>query len=373
MSGDPAYAAGQARTYLRGELEGRDPKFIREFAGLVQDPETLDYLNYMCSLFADDEKDYLDTPDARDILQGSATATTDEAFEFGNVSQLQGIVGLVNQSEDGEQAILRMAQALAIEGMVALTLGPPGSGKTTLCGDVAMAWKATTGGVIVSNSKNFEGTDLYVTTDAEAKEAMGSTPKPCLLFVDELSKKLTSRGDDQQAADAFAKTLKFMRKRQQEGAHPSRASFIGVGHTVKDTAAELRRLATLVAQKPSMEDKGKVRIFESEGGEDRLEDPTEYQGLTDSSFNTDEHEPSTFTVGLEDDDDQEDDPDPDTVRKEEAIATAIRAVSSGMTYSDAAELVPYGKSWVGNRWKEFRDDGQHSELVDVERPEGESA
>jgi hypothetical protein len=370
---DAAYAAGQARTFLRGELEGRDPRFVREFAGLVQDPETLDYLNYMCSLYADDEEDYLDTPDARDIIASAGTATTTDAFEFGNVSQLQGIVGLVDRSEDGKAAIVRLATALSNEGMIALMVGPPGSGKTTTAGDVAMTWKALTGGVIVSNSQDFDGTDQFVESDREAKEAMTSTPRPCLLFVDELEQSLTSRGTDAPAANEFAKSLKFIRKTSRDyGQHAKRGSFLGVGHTKKGTAADIRRLATLVAQKPSQTDPGQIRIYESEGGKDTLDDAEEYSGLTDSSFNTDEHEPSTFVVGLDDDEDDGEDVDPAAVRREEAIATAIRCVAAGDTYQEAAKRVPYGKSWVGDRWTEFRDGGQHRELVDMEPPEGET-
>ena len=134
-----------------------------------------------------------------------------------------------------------------------------------------------------------------------------------------------------------------------------------------------------MAQKPSQTDPGTIRIYESEGGKDSLDDATEYSGLTDSAFNTDEHEPSTFVVGLEDEDDV-DDVDPDAVRKEEHIATAIRAVAElEMSYSDVASegesdgLVPYSREWVGRRYREWRDNSEHQDLVDVDPPEGETA
>jgi len=61
--------------------------------------------------------------------------------------------------------------------------------------------------------------------------------------------------------------------------------------------------------------------------------------------------------------------------REEAIKTALRAVKpwdddAGMTYRDAAKLIDYSSSWVGDRVDEW-DEGYHRDLV--EAPEVEPA
>jgi len=67
--------------------------------------------------------------------------------------------------------------------------------------------------------------------------------------------------------------------------------------------------------------------------------------------------------------------DPDDVRREEALKTILRAVQpwddeNGASYREAARLVDYGSSWVGDRVAEWRD-GKHRNLVDA--PAGETA
>lgn len=61
--------------------------------------------------------------------------------------------------------------------------------------------------------------------------------------------------------------------------------------------------------------------------------------------------------------------EPGDARKEEAIKTVLRATKpwaehEGMKYREAAKLVDYSKSWVGERVREFREDNMHRDLLD---------
>jgi len=112
-----------------------------------------------------------------------------------------------------------------------------------------------------------------------------------------------------------------------------------------------------------MKDPGRVKLYESEGGSDDRELIGEFKGLTDTRESYSEHEASHFDVVLEDSDDEEDDVDAGDVRKDEHIRTAILASEKrGMSYPDAADLVPYGDTWVGDRVREWKK-GDHRDLV----------
>jgi hypothetical protein len=176
--------------------------------------------------------------------------------------------------------------------------------------------------------------------------------------------------------DEFVKSLKYVRKKEAGDRFAKRGSVLLIGHTEKDTAAEIRRLASGAFVKPSRRDPGKVVFKESEGGADRLEQVAEYRGVTDTREKYDEHEASDFEVILdEDSDDEANAPTPEDVARDEAIKTAVRLCEpwddeAGLSYGDAADYVDYSSSWVGDRVREWSD-GEHRGLVAA--PEGESA
>ncbi|KAB1185672.1 MULTISPECIES: hypothetical protein [Haloferax] len=376
------YAAAQGRTYLRGELGDKRPEYVRRFAGLVDDAHTLDLLNHYCSLWADRAGDFLDTRMAEIIISSSSTRSINTAYEFGNVSQLQGMVGLVDRTKDGDEGLTRMARMLTDEGAIGAVLGPPGSGKTAMTLDIGRIWKAVTGGKVVTNIKWNGGT--HISGAREMLDEMANFDGPVLAIIDEGSQSLTSRGAEAQSADRFAKALKYVRKKETGDKYAKRGSVLIVGHTRADTAKDLRRLYSAIFEKPSRADPGRVKILESTGTTDKFEEVAEYKGITDTAERYDEHEASSFAVDLEDetDDDQEDVETADDARRKEAISTAIRAArpwdDDGMSYADIGKensqdteyLVPYSTSWVGDRVREWQK-GQHRDLVAA--PEGESA
>jgi len=363
-----AYAAAEGREFLRGELKDKENEYVREFAGLIDDRETLDLLNYYCSLWRDKDERFLETRMGKIIVRNASTRMMDEAFKIGNTSQMKGVVGLTNNQGDSDEALTEIARRLTDEGCICLIVGPPGSGKTALMADITRVWGALSGGRVVSNL-DWEGADDHVTTDREMFEAMAAQPDATLGALDELSQDLTGRGSDAKNAAEFARSLTLVRKQEEKhGAHAKRGSVVGVAHTLKRTAASVRRMATLIVQKPSRADPGKVRLLESEGGADNFEEIGEYQGLTDTREKYNQHEASAFDVEMDDDgDDGQDAPDADDIRRQEAIRTVVKACQpwhedSGASYPDAADLVDYSDSWVGDRVRDWKD-GQYRDLV----------
>lgn len=371
------YSAAQVRTFLEDGLNGKQNRWIREFAGQVDDPEIRDLLNYYSSLWEEEgrEEAFHETPIGRILFRSAATETANDAVRAGNVSQMQNFVGLNNSGEDGKGAISKAAERLADEGAIYLVLGPPGAGKTAFSLDAVRVWKALTGGYVLANVE-WDGADETVTDSETMQERMASIEGPVLQLIDEAGQSLTSRGSEQQDTDAFAKQLKYVRKQEDGDSYPKRGSVLLIGHTRKDTAAEIRRLASGAFSKPSRQDPGRVVFLDSEGGRDGFEEAETYKGVTDTRESYREHEASHFSVVAPDDGEDEDDgPTEEDVRREEAIATVVRACKpwdddEGMSYPEAAELVPYADSWVGNQVRAWKG-GDYREIVAA--PEGRSA
>jgi hypothetical protein len=198
---------------------------------------------------------------------------------------------------------------------------------------------------------------------------MASVPGQVCQLIDEAGQSLTSRGAEAQVTDRFVKDLKYIRKKEPGDAHAKRGSVLLIGHTVKDTAAEIRRLASGAFVKPSRRDPGRVTFYESAGGSDSLEEVETYTGVTDTRERYSEHEASHFRVvdDVTDDEDGQETVDAAAVAWDEAAKTSIRLCKpwddeSGLSYPEAAEYVDFADSWVGNRVREWKK-GEHRDLV----------
>ena len=357
------YAAAQGRTFLQNELKNKSNEWIREFAGLVNDADTLDFLNHYCAIYEERGRDFLDTHMGRQVLQQASTRMMDEAFREGNVSQMQGAVGLTNSAKDGGDLLTESAARLANEGAIGLVLGPPGSGKTATTLDVARTWAARTGGAIVGNTA-WEGYDEVVRSDRELLETMAHIQGPVLAIIDETAQELSGFGEGSKKAEAFSNSLTFVRKKEEShGPYAKKGSVLMVNHTRTKTAKAFRDLCSFAIEKPKRDDPGYAVLLESEGGKDRFEELAEYQGLTDTRERYDEHEPSEFRILGAEDDGGEDGPSAEDVARETHVETALRAcLIQGQSYPDAANLVPYKDSWVGNRVREWKR-GDYRDLL----------
>lgn len=364
---DKAYSAAELGDFARGELGAKENDLLRPFAGMVGDRDRVDFLNYLDSLLTEDDRvkgGLMDTSLGREMVSNSGTVAADRAAEEGNVSQMQSIVGLTSNQGEGGDLLTRAARKLSDEGAIGLTFGPPGAGKTATVLDVSLVWKAVTGGVVLSNIDAPEVIDHHVTTDQEALQRMQSTPKPCLLALDEVRDQL--KADNRKRAEQFGQALRLIRKKEDGDDYAKRGSALMVAHTQNGTAPVIRRLATFGLRKPDREQPGYVELLDSVGSVDEWYPDGEFSGLTDTAVDYDEHEASEFHVVLEEESDEEE-VDPDEVRKTAQIETAIRAVKpwsddEGMSQIDAVELVDFGRGWVGDRCREWKR-GDHRDLV----------
>jgi len=358
-----AYAAANLRERLK-DIDLSDSAEAFAHAGLVQDERRQAVLNLLAMA---SEGDIQDTQAYRDLVQPAGTETITDAVKQGNVSQMQYAVGLVDHSQDGQDAKARVARMLSREGCIGLVLGPPGSGKTAFSIDSARVWKALTNGTVVSNISEWDGTDIVVETDREMLDAMQDVRGQVLAVIDEGAQALTSRGEDQQRTNEFVKRLKMVRKKGDGDRYAKRGSVLNIGHTQRDTAAEIRRLATFAAEKPSREDPGRMVLYESEGGRDTLDRAAEYEGITDTPEDYEEHEASQFAIVTDEEQAESDGGDETDHRRQQSIATAIRAVKpwsddAGISYRDAGDIAGFSAGWVSDRVSEWKE-GQHRDLV----------
>jgi len=208
QSNEIVYSAAQGREFLRGELEDKPNEWVREFAGMVDDPRTLDVLNHYCSLWHEMEdndlpRHFLDSRMGQLIIRNASTVAVDRAYRDGNASMLQGMVGLTSSEGDAQDAVGTCAKRLTREGAIGLVLGPPGAGKTATTLDTARAWGARTGGRIIGNT-SWEGFDAVVTSDHDLLEDMATHEGPVLAVIDETAQELSGYGTESNKAEAFA-------------------------------------------------------------------------------------------------------------------------------------------------------------------------
>ncbi|QGN05837.1 hypothetical protein Hrd1104_00050 [Halorhabdus sp. CBA1104] len=352
MSDVSAYAAAELGTTLRGEEPG---DHVRDFAGLVDDPDLLALLNHYDSIL---DEPVEETAIGQQLLANAATEAIDEAVRAGNVSQMKQVTGLTNQKERKEQFFVELADRLSYEGTIGLVFGTPGSGKTALMLDTANVWKAVTGGHVIANI-DWAGADDTFHSDQEMLEAMASCQGPVLAIIDEVAQDLSGFGTGSKKAESFSNSCLMVRKRQQEhGPYAKKGSVMMVAHTRTKTAKEFRRLANFAVEKPDKTQKHRVRILESEGGKDTWEELSEHQGLTDTAESYDEYDSSEFRVTEEYDDDDDDDGG-STHRDEQWRDKVSRALdlhlNDGWTQAEAGKAVGYSEGWVANRAKEFRE------------------
>jgi hypothetical protein len=409
-SSQQTYASALAREFLQGNLSEKPNEVLEPVAGLIDDKRSLRLLMHYRSLWPELKRreqrrrekleqkadtleergrhqeaqelrakraemgslpeSFGETRLARRIIGNRGSLTLDSAFRSGNVSQLQGAVGLTKSSEDAADALTEITRRLAQPGTIAVVTGPPGAGKTATTLDLSRAWGARTGGQLLGVT-SWEGFDRLVSSDTEMLEAMAQDERPALGVLDETMQELTGRGADASKAEKFADRASLIRKEEeQHGPHAKKGSLLLVSHVWGRMNKPTREMATLVIQKPSRSDPGKVVLYDSQGGEDTREQIGEYTGLTDTRETYPEHEASSFSIDMEydQDADQEDDgPDAEEAARRAYIETAIQLCEpwdddSGLSYPKAAEKVPYSSSWVGDRVREWNN-GQHRDLV----------
>ena len=371
------YSAAQLRgDVLEGAVEEAHPH-----AGLVPDADARELLNTLATAFDPDAHAGLDSVEESElyqtVLRNEATDTLTDAVEAGNVSQMQYAVGMVNHEKDAESGSYRrwLHSTLVSEASVLFVTGGMGAGKTDWAFSGADEWHMVTRGRIVTNVESAAKKNdhvEYVGTYEEVETLFKESTDDFYLLIDETGQGLTGVGGDQQKAQALARLLKLVRKGNAPAGTKRCICFIG--QTVTDLSRDLRRL---VAQTGAFVHKPAKKRLEVYG--DELVDATEIQqakpqttfnGIKKSRlrFSTTEEPVFDMSGAIEDSDT---DTDEGFSERQISIRDAVRGVAiHDKSYREIANPeegdFPYRKDWVGDRFREWRDQGMHAEIAGIE-------
>lgn len=351
------YAAAQVREELP-DLDEAHPH-----AGLVQNGRTRSLVNYLAAVHSGD---ITETEVYQDIVRNEATDSLTDAVSAGNVSQMQYAVGMVSNEKDAASGSTQawMRNALLDEAYVGMVVGGMGSGKTAFALDRADDWHHATRGRVVTNIASAcerNPTPEYVGGYAEVEEAFKNARTHILAIIDETDQRLTGKGTDQQAGEQLAKMLKLVRKGEAP-AGTYRAMLL-VGQTVKGATKELRRLVTSNGHLWRKVSKTRVEVYDdvTSGELNRKKPIRTISGVKDTRWDYDTGEESEFDMSGAGDGEE----DTGLSEREREIRTAVRAVAlNDLSSRDAASLVEYGKTWVSDRVKEWRQ-GEHVAVVGI--------
>jgi len=341
---DETYASAELASALRD-----DPgEYVREWAGLIDDRETLEYLIYLDHLW---DVPVEETEMGRQIISKAATETIDESVRQGNVSQMKAATGMTNNSSNEGEFFWEIASRLAHEGTIGLVFGSPGSGKTAKMLDVGMAWKGRTNGRIFGNiTADVLDNEFY--SDREMFEVMASFNGQSLGLIDEVAQELDGMGSRNTQATEFCNRMRMIRKREKEhGPFAKRGSALLVAHTRNGTAKDIRRMASFAIEIPNKRNPGQVVLLDSKDGSDEWNRYDSYSGITDTDAEYDEHQASEFEIT---DDEGQDDEYPHRPDNWEEIRLAMkRHIEDDMTLVDAldhSEIGPSDPSTL-SKWK----------------------
>jgi len=355
------YAAAQVREGLADLEEAHD------HAGLIQDDGKRNLISFLATIH---DGDVTDTEVYQDIVRNEATDSLTDAVAEGNVSQMQYAVGMVNHSENrSESGQSWMREQQLSEAYVGWVTEGMGSGKTDFALDRADDWHHATRGRIATNIQSAAKKNdqvEYVDGFEDLKEFFQEASSDALAVIDETDQNLSGKGSDQQNAEKVAAMLKLIRK--GDGSDGSHRGIFLVGQTIRGASKELRRLVTSNGHLYHKATKKKVEVYDDVvTGEIRSKTPERViRGVKPTRFGFNSGEASNFDMSAAETDDDS------LTERERDIRTAVRAVElQDLSYRKAASILDNrGKTWVGSRYREWRDEGKH-EFVGVQSPASE--
>lgn len=345
-------------------------------AGVVRDPDVSRYLSILSN-----EYDPREQPDAMpgraDELQEVAqiravegTETARSALDHGDMPTLKHLTGDQQQRADisGMQAIQQLDQIIESPAPVIVILGEMGTGKTDLSGLIGQRATHLLGiEKIASNVPTLKETTEWEDSDgdtrsgfvggfAEMEEWVQQDGDPLendqqkkLFIGDEFSSVGSGGGKDGYLMRQKMGPLVF-KIRKYDGL------LIYVAHDESSIHPLLWRVGVIIKKTSKKQAIVADKIKSGEIRDERFR----IDGIpqTDWRYNTKDPSVWSWTEAEEDDE-----PDPGEVAYDVALWTVRECKQDGLSHRDTASYVPFGKSWVGDRWPEIRD-GEHNAALD---------
>ena len=366
-SDQEAYAAGQLREFINDDVDGKSNRWVNKVAGLVDDEATLHYLNYAISLYADAGKDFTETRLYEIIVRQEATKSASKALDQGNLSKMQGHVGLVDHTEDANDPSVRdwMRRRVVDEAYVGFITGGMGKGKTDFALELADGWQFETRGQLASNMEHWENQDRCI-QDFDQLEDWFNQGGDKLFIYDESGQSAKGGGHSGIAAQALANMIRLIRKGDKAQPDDKRC-FLFIDQTEMGIEKDLRRLVREAGDTWRKKSQKTVELYEDivNGLPDKPQKTVRNVSATRFTYSTNGAADFDLTTALDGD------PDDDSSGgdRDVLIAMALRSYLNNdhLSTRDVARQTldgEFSKSWVADRVLEWKE-GQHRDLVDA--------
>jgi len=376
MDDNDAYTSAQFREHQEGHHH-REPD-ATEHAGIVRDRRVSRYLAVLDQHYDPEEADEpgrmpgraQDLQEVRRMGSVGATENARRALNDGDMTSLKHLTGDQSEQADisGMKAITSIDALIESPAPVVVILGEMGMGKTDFACLLAQRASHLLGVEhVASNIKSLRETDEWIDQAGEQRDGYVpnhgtlvdwveqdgdplDNPQSTKLFIgDEFSSKAGGSGKDgyltrQKMGPLVYKIRKFG------------GILFYIAHDESSIHPLLWRLGVIIKKTSKKEAVVADRIKNGRLKGKRFE----VTGVppTDWRYNTKDEANWSWTEG-----DEEDEPDPDEVAYDVALWTVRECKKDGLSHRETAAYVPFGKSWVGDRWPEIQD-GQHDASLD---------
>lgn len=370
------YTPAQAREHWEGQGH-REPD-AHTHTGIVRDPLVSRFLSIQAENYDPQEAEKpghmpgqaRDLQETQEIRSIAATETGRSALENGDMPSLKHLTGDQNQQADisGIKAIQKLDQIIQNPAPVIVVIGEMGSGKTDFCGLLGQrARHLLDVEQVASNIPTLRETTTW--TDDDGQERDGFVPnyrslqewveqdgdpleheqQPKLFVGDEFSSSGSGVGKDGYHVRTKMGPLVF--KIRKFG-----GMLIYVAHDASSIHPLLWRLGVVIKK---VDQKTAIVADKIKNGEIR-DERFRIEGIPATDWRYDTNDPAVWSWTGSDD---EEEPEPGEVAYDVALWTVRASKQDGLSHRETAKYVPFGKSWVGDRWPEI-EEGEHAAALD---------
>ena len=247
--------AGELRSFIENNLNAKN-KDVYPHAGLVDSPDTLEFMNFMESCYDGSHPKmpykFSETKLGTQVRRASATRTATNAVDEGNISQMKYISGQQSYKSDssGLHTLMQLRDMLGQDAYIQYLFGHMGNGKTDFAILQAEIARKEHNADIGTNIKSLDQKDHYLYNYGDLLqwladgEEVGSIDEIAeldinagnkLFLFDEASSHASGYSDD--AYETQKKLGTLTKKIRKVG-----GSMIIIGHTGKDVHPDIRRI-----------------------------------------------------------------------------------------------------------------------------------
>lgn len=236
---DTAYKAAQLVEFLRENDEFKKAP-ANWWAPLIEDRDTLDYLNHLESTI---DEPIWETKMGKKIIRKSANESVWKAVQQESLSAMSAHRGFPYSSNvGGTRRLLDLTDRIE-DGYISYIYGDMGTGKTDFAIFLAELWKRQNSGLVGSNIQSLEQKDDFIERFDDLEDWI-QAPSEKLFIFDEASSHASGYGSDAGNVTKYLRQL--LRTFRKNG-----ANLLIIGHTGKDIHPDIRRLATDIIHKES--------------------------------------------------------------------------------------------------------------------------